>query len=75
VHEGVDVDVVELADGVVSAARQFGAINYDVLDRPNVLRVDDGRNFMMLTPKRYDVITADITQPILPARGTSIRSI
>jgi spermidine synthase len=70
IHEGVDVDVVELADGVVSAARQFGAINYDVLDRANVhLRVDDGRNFMMLTPKRYDVITADITQPIFAGAG------
>jgi spermidine synthase len=70
VHEGVDVDIVELADGVVSAARQFGAINYDVLDRPNMhLRVDDGRNFMMLTPKRYDVITADITQPIFAGAG------
>ena len=70
IHEGIDVDIVELADGVVSAARQFGAINYDVLDRPNAhLRVDDGRNFMMLTPKRYDVITADITQPIYAGAG------
>ena len=73
VHEGVDVDVVELADGVVSAARQLSSINYDVLDRPNVhLRVDDGRNFMMLTPKRYDVITADITQPIYRRRGKPV---
>jgi spermidine synthase len=70
IHEGVDVDVVELADAVVSAARQFASINYDVHNRPNVhLRVDDGRNFMMLTPKRYDVITADITQPIFAGAG------
>ena len=32
------------------------------------LRVDDGRK-MMLTPKRYDVITADITQPIFAGSG------
>ena len=70
IHEGVDVDVVELADAVVSAARHFASINYDVHNRPNVhLRVDDGRNYMMLTPKRYDVITADITQPIFAGAG------
>ena len=70
VHEGVDVDVVELADAVVSAAQHFAPINYDVLNRPNVhLRVDDGRNHMMLTPKRYDVVTADITQPIYAGAG------
>jgi spermidine synthase len=70
IHEGVDVDVVELADAVVSAARYFAPINYDVHTRPNVhLRVDDGRNYLMLTPKRYDVITADITQPIFAGAG------
>ena len=25
--------------------------------------IDDGRNYLLLTPKRYDVITADIIQP------------
>lgn len=70
IHEGVDVDVVELADAVVSAARHFASINYDVHNRANVhLRVDDGRNYLMLTPKRYDVITADITQPIFAGAG------
>jgi spermidine synthase len=70
VHEGVDVDVVELADAVVSAAKHFAPINYDVHTRPNVhLRVDDGRNFMMLTPKKYDIITADIIQPIFAGAG------
>ena len=32
--------------------------------RPNVhLRVDDGRNFLLMTRKKYDVITADIILP------------
>jgi spermidine synthase len=70
VHDGVDVDVVELADAVVNAARYFASINYDVHNRANVhLQVDDGRNFMMLTDQRYDVITADITQPIFAGAG------
>lgn len=65
IHRGVSVDVVELSGAVVEAARQFASINYSVLDRPNVsLRVDDGRNYLMLTPRRYDVVTADIIIPI-----------
>jgi spermidine synthase len=67
---GVDVDVVELAGAVVRGARFFDAINYGVLTRPNAhLRVDDGRNFMMLTPSRYDVVTADVIHPIFAGSG------
>jgi spermidine synthase len=71
VHDGVDVDVVELAASVVNGARQLGAdINYGLFSRPNVhLRVDDGRNFMLLTPRKYDVITADVILPIYAGSG------
>jgi spermidine synthase len=67
----VSVDVVELSGGVVEAAAQFfEPINYGVLRRPNVtLRVDDGRNYLMLTPRRYDVVTADIIIPIFAGSG------
>ena len=69
VHDA-DVDVVELAGSVVRGARFFGAINYDVLSRPSVhLQVDDGRNYMMLTRKRYDVVTADVIHPIYAGSG------
>ncbi len=35
-----------------------------MLDRPNVtLRVDDGRNFLLLHGGPYDVITADVIRP------------
>jgi spermidine synthase len=33
------------------------------------LRVDDGRNYLMLTPRRYDVITADVIIPIFAGSG------
>jgi spermidine synthase len=70
IHEGVDVDVVELADAVVQGARWFEDINYNILSRPNVhVRVDDGRNYMMLTSRQYDVITADVVQPIFVGAG------
>jgi spermidine synthase len=60
-----DVDVVELSDEVVQGARLFfSGVNGDVLDQPNVdVRVDDGRNYMLTTDKKYDVITADIIVP------------
>ena len=70
IHDGVQVDVVELSGAVVRAARLFDAVNYDVLARPNVhLRVDDGRNYMMLTPRKYDVVTADVIHPIYAGSG------
>jgi spermidine synthase len=69
-HDGVDVDVVELAGSVVRGALFFDRVNYSVLARPNVrLRVDDGRNYLMLTDRRYDVVTADIIHPIYAGSG------
>ena len=59
-----EVLVVELSDSVRKGAGFFKHVNYDLLARPNVrLRVDDGRNFLSLTPDRFDVVTADLIQP------------
>lgn len=67
---GPSVDVVELAASVVHGARLFERVNYGVLARPNVrVRVDDGRNYLMLTAKRYDVVTADVIHPIYAGSG------
>jgi len=64
------VDLVELSPSVVRAADWFRHVNGDVLRRPNVrLRIDDGRNYLLLTSKRYDVITADIIQPFHAGAG------
>jgi spermidine synthase len=69
-HTGVEVDIVELAGSVVRGAAFFERINHGVLTKPNVqVRVDDGRNYMMLTPKRYDVVTADVILPIWAGAG------
>jgi spermidine synthase len=69
-HAGTRVRIVELSDGVRKAAAFFAHINYDVLNRPNVrLRVDDGRNFLLLSGERFDVITADIIQPVHAGAG------
>jgi spermidine synthase len=65
-HVGVSLDVVELSPEVVRAASTwFSRVNHEVVRAPNVtLRVDDGRNFLLLNRgRRYDAVTADIIQP------------
>ncbi len=65
------VDVVELSPSVAhAAAAEFAHVNNDVLNQPNVtLKLDDGRNFMMLTDKKYDLITADLIQAFHAGSG------
>ena len=60
----LQVDVVELSKAVVEGSAHFKHINFNLLERPNVtLHVDDGRNFLLMNRKKYDVITADIILP------------
>jgi spermidine synthase len=69
-HTGTSVDVVELSESAAHGTEWFRHVNYDVLRQPNVhLRIDDGRNFLLLTPKRYDVITADVIKPFNSGAG------
>jgi spermidine synthase len=69
-NDRVSVDVVELSSAVADAARRFSAINQGLFSRPNVrLRVDDGRNHMLLTKERYDIVTADVILPIHAGAG------
>jgi spermidine synthase len=66
----LEVDVVELSDAVVHGASFFSHINFNLLQRPNAsLRVDDGRNFLLTTRNKYDVITADIILPRTAGAG------
>jgi hypothetical protein len=46
-------------------------VNAGVLERPDVqLHVDDGRNYLLTTTRRYDVLTADIIQPVHAGAGS-----
>jgi len=52
------IDAVEIAPDVLDVASFFAADNFDVLDNPRIRTiVDDGRNFLLTTKDRYDVIT------------------
>lgn len=67
---GIEVDVVELSPDVVEGARLLADVNAGVADRPNVqIRVDDGRNHLLVTEERYDIITADVIPPTHAGAG------
>jgi spermidine synthase len=58
------IEAVEIAPHIVEAARQwFGDVNADVFDRdPRVkLTMADGRNVLLLTRERYDLITIEVS--------------
>lgn len=59
-----EIDVVEIAPDIVDAARLwFKDVNDEVFDRdPRVkLSIGDGRNFLLLSHRRYDIITIEVT--------------
>jgi spermidine synthase len=63
-------EVVELSRAVIEGASFFANVNYDLLQAPNVtVSVDDGRSHLQLSGRRYDVIMADIIQPIHAGAG------
>lgn len=65
-HPVQRVDVAEIEPGVVGAARVFGEENRHVLDDPRVrLIFNDGRNHLLLTRERYDVISSDPLEPVV----------
>jgi len=53
------IDVAELSPGVVKCAPNFPT-NNGILEDPRVnLTIEDGRNFLLTTDKKYDVITLE----------------
>jgi spermidine synthase len=65
------IDVVELSPEVISAQAYLKDINGDVLnsDRVSVI-VDDGRNYLTASSKKYNVISIDPIHPRISGVGT-----
>lgn len=58
------VDVAELEPSIIEVARAAGAANQNVLERANVaLFVGDGREFLLTTKRRYDLIVSEPSNP------------
>jgi len=58
------VTAVDLSPGVVRSGKAFREENHDVLNNPKVNIVfEDGRNHLLTTDKRYDIITSEPPPP------------
>lgn len=58
------LDAVELSPSVIRAASFFTEQNHDVLHNPTLrLVIDDGRNYMRMTRRHYDIITLEPLAP------------
>jgi spermidine synthase len=63
-HQIPSVEVVELAPEMVEAAQVYAEENRHVLQYPGLrVHVEDARNFLLQTDRKYDVITTDATHP------------
>ncbi len=71
VHPSVEqITLVELEPKVIGVARTFEEYNHHVLDNPKLKIVfNDGRNFLMTTKEKFDVITADPIHPWFRGAG------
>lgn len=59
------LDVVDLSKEVLASADLFEESNYGVAKRGNVsMHVNDGRNFLLTTNKKYDVVTFEPPPPL-----------
>jgi spermidine synthase len=65
-HETVRrIDVVEISRNVMLTAPEFAKWNLGVHEDPRVRFIhDDGRNFLKLTDRRYDLITSEPPPPL-----------
>ena len=67
-HDGLEVTMVELDDGVVELAKEhFQELNKGAFDNPRAnLIIGDGAKFVAETDERFDAIMIDSTDPIGP---------
>ncbi len=71
VHPSVErITLAEIEPRVLGVARTFSKYNHNVLENPKVKIVfNDGRNYLMTTKDRFDVITADPIHPWFSGAG------
>ncbi|QPJ66830.1 MAG: tetratricopeptide repeat protein [Candidatus Nitrohelix vancouverensis] len=65
-----EIDLVEISSAVIEGSRFFDPFNHQALDDPRVnLIVEDGRNHIALTDKKYDVIISEPSNPWISGVG------
>lgn len=75
VHKNLQCDVVELVPETYDCYKYFHKDGPEVLADPRVHHfVDDGRNFLLMRTKKYDVITMDPAPPLWSAGTVNLYS-
>lgn len=65
-HPAVNIDCVEICPGVKKAAPLFEKYNRGVWQNPRVKFIaGDGRNYLLISKKKYDIISCDPVHPTL----------
>jgi len=60
------IDCVEISPSIVVAAQYFEEQNHNIIEDPRLtIHIQDGRNYLLTTPRTYDVITAEPMHPHL----------
>ena len=70
----VRVDAIELSKGVISAAQEhFKHVNGNIFERPLFdYKINDGRNHILMTKTKYDMISTGIIHPLVSAGSSNI---
>jgi spermidine synthase len=70
-HEELDrIDVIELSPEILEAQKVLREVNDDVTNNPVVnVRIDDGRSYVKMSDRKYDMITADPIHPKISRVG------
>ena len=73
-QHGVKVDAIELSQGVIAAAQKhFTHINGNVFESPLFnYKLNDGRNHILMTKTKYDMISTGIIHPLVSAGSSNI---
>jgi spermidine synthase len=68
IYDNLNITCVELVPEVYKCFRYYHSDAQKVVSRPNIRFVaNDGRNFLLLSPDKYDVIIVDPSPPIYSA--------
>ena len=73
-QHGVEVDAIELSSGVLAAARKhFAHVNENIFEnRLFNYKLNDGRNHILMTKTKYDMISTGIIHPLVSAGSSNI---
>ena len=73
-QHGVQVDAIELSNGVLAAARKhFAHVNENIFEnRLFNYKLNDGRNHILMTKAKYDMISTGIIHPLVSAGSSNI---